>query len=99
MTCRLNRNGGSHHDENIFTARDEATVTTRTNWKSALSLGPTSYARCKLHGREAVRRGAYRFPILTHFLSNAAKARTRDTTTRTQKGFFERKRLEILGQQ
>jgi hypothetical protein len=42
--------------------------------------------------------------MLRHFprkskplFSNVAKARARDTTTRKQKGFFGRKRLEILG--
>ena len=61
------------------------------------SVPNRQYGRCQLHGRQAVR-----FVTAIHIKSmlihdrNAAKARTRDAVGRLQKGFFGRRRLEML---
>lgn len=57
----------------------------------------SSHARCKLHGREAARIPYHLLRLRPDELTrNAAKARLKDTTRRTQKGFFGRQRLDIL---
>jgi hypothetical protein len=55
---------------------------------------------CKLHGRQTVRSASSFHGISPFklFASNAFKARSKDKVTQACKGFFGRKKLEILGQ-